>query len=91
MSVTVNVTNQYITFEIVNDGPEDLKRFYTLEYFESVHMHEYVEIYIQRPEEKRMVGGRVASEVRGNMYQDPSVGKTSAHTACSCPRIRGRN
>ena len=57
MSVTVNVTNQYITFEIVNDGPEDLKRFYTLEYFESVHMHEHVEIYIQRPEEKRMVGG----------------------------------
>ena len=65
MSVVVNVTEEYITFEIINDGADDLKRFYTPEYFEHVHLNEYVEIYIQR-------AGTPKKSQKGGYFQDMS-------------------
>ena len=65
MSVEVNVTEEYITFEIINDGEDDLKRFYTPAYFEHLQLMEYVEIYVQRT-------GTSRKSQKGGYFQDMS-------------------
>ena len=88
--VLVDSTPEVVTFEIVNDGAYDLKRFYTPEYFERCGLHDYVEIYVQRHE-----GGLRASSVdtsTGNVSNTVTSDQDSAnHNWRSVEESEGHN
>ena len=52
--VNVIIDQEYITFKIVNNGEKDLKRFYSVEYFEFIGLNP--EIYIT-PQKGLIRGG----------------------------------